>query len=99
MHFHVLTHLLTSLRCAASTEACEGPAPLNFKAAIQNGKVEEASDLSVSVKNPSTEKSGEKETKEKVWPFVKPAANVKVPSIVTPAVNVAPKITYASVVC
>ncbi|XP_057777312.1 nuclear transport factor 2-like isoform X2 [Salvia miltiorrhiza] len=36
---------------SAPRDSCDGPTTLNFKAAIQNGKVEEASDLSISVHN------------------------------------------------
>ncbi|KAL1551135.1 nuclear transport factor 2-like [Salvia divinorum] len=103
----------------------DGASALNFKAAIQNRKVEEASDLPVSPKKlvngtavapstPSIVPSGEKQsaslpkdatplsidtpaTNEKVSSAVKPATTEKIPSVITRALNVAPKITYASV--
>lgn len=112
---------------AAPRDVCDVPTALNFKAAIQNGKVEEASDLSVPVKNlangvtaastpsivPSVEQKpasparGAKphsddapDTNEKkASSAVKPAIDEKFPPLVTPALKVAPKITYASVVC
>ncbi|KAG6426201.1 hypothetical protein SASPL_110421 [Salvia splendens] len=103
----------------------DGNTALNFKAAIQNRKVEEASVLPVSPKKlangtavapstpsiiPSVEKKAASlpkgatpltvdapTTNEKVNSAVKPATTEKIPSDVTRALNVAPKITYASV--
>lgn len=115
LNFYVSIDSNLTLPSAGPHDACDGPTPLDFKAAIQNGKVEQASDLSVSVDNlaasialgevsvPSAESAKQSvvapATSEKVSSVVKPATRVKVPSVVTPASIVPQKLTYASVVC
>lgn len=107
--FYVSIDSNLTLPSAGPRDACDAPTPLDFKAAIQNGKVEEASNLSVSVNNlangaastPSIA-SGEvsvppaESAKQSV---VAPATSAKVPSVVTPAPIAPQKLTYASVVC